>query len=377
MDDHGDDDDGGNSGGPTLDEARLDPEGRLRAVLGRAPGEHELTLWAAMPGERREGALGRIPILRRWVEQPGEMTAAEAAAEAGLAVSRWYEVAAAWKAKPTLSSVGSFAKKPGRRGQRLDGDAINVIQSILPVIVGDYKDAKVGTLVSALQADERLRGMRLPHVNTLRTMVEREKRRLKGESQVGGRPGLDVTAVNLMREDGDHHLMFAVVDRTSRLILGFSVGRLSDSRAAYAEAARDALVRLEGEDAPVLPWSDRTERIDAIIGDDADAWHSVAAEYAGANLRPEFSIVSSERRYGRYLKLVAGTTIGNLRLHPARTGGPGKGAGVPPHSDAEARTAIEVEVARHNTQVMAESVANGAPRPASDTLGVLRFLADL
>lgn len=377
MDDHGDDDDGGNSGEPTPDEARLDPEGRLRAVLGRAPGEDELILWAAMPGERRKGALARIPILRRWVEQPGEMTAAEAAAEAGLAVSRWYEVAAAWKAAPTLASVGSFARKPGRRGQRLDGDAVNVIQSILPAIVGDDKDAKVGTLVSALQGDERLRGMKLPHVNTLRTMVEREKRRLKAEAMVGARPGLDVTAVDLMREDGDHHLMFAVVDRTSRLILGFSVGRLGDSRTAYAEAARDALARLERADAPVLPWSDGTERIDVIIGDDANAWPPVATDYAGTGLRPAFSIVSSERRYGRYLKLVAGTTIGNLRLHPARTGGPGKGSGVPPHSDAEARTAIEVEVARHNSQVLAESVAVGAARPAPDTLGVLRFLADL
>lgn len=370
---------GGRDGGDreaSAAEMRRDPGGDLRRALGRAPDDAELELWAGMPTDRRTAALTRILVLRRWIEEPGELTAAEAAAQADVAVSRFYEIASAWKASPTLQSLGTFAKRPGRRGPRLSGEVVNVIQSILPDLVGEEgRDSKVAAIVARLVADPRLEGADLPHVNTLRTMVERERRRQRAELQVGVRPGLDASACELLRPDGRYHVLFAVVDRTSRLILGFSVGDLDDSRAAYARAARDALDRISAPDAPSLPWADATTRVDVIAGEDAEAWEAAREEYASAGIGPDFGVVDAGRRFGRYLRIVAGDAIGGMRLFPARTGSDAPPDAGLSYGDTEATTAIEVEVAKHNAAVMDESVAGGAPRPAPVTLRVLEFMA--
>lgn len=363
-------------GGASALQARLDPDGDLRRALGRDPDPEELTLWAGMPTDRRSAALARIPVLRRWVDEPGELTAAEAAAQADVAVSRFYEIAAAWKASPTLQSLGTFARRPGRKGPRLVGEVVNTIQSILPGIVqGEGRDAKVATIVARLVADPRLAGAGLPHVNTLRTMVERERRRLRAEQQVGVRPGLDASACELLRTDGRYHVVFAVVDRTSRLILGFSVGEVAESRAAYARAARDALDRIAAPDAPALPWADATARIDVIAGTDGNAWTAARERYEADRVGPAFGIVDRGRRFGRYLRIVAGDAIGGMRIFPARTETDVVADAGLRYTDADATTAVEVEVARHNAAVLAHSVATGAVRPAPDTLRILEFLA--
>jgi hypothetical protein len=354
---------------------RFDPDGHLAAALGREPTDDELLLWAGMPTDRRQKAIARIAVLRRWVEEPGELTAAEAASQADVAVSRWYELAAAWKTAPNVAAVGTFAKRPGKRGPRLDSKAVNIIQSVLPELVMVDPNAKVATLVAQLQADKRIQGHALPHLNTLRAMVEREKRRLKAEKQVGTRPGFDASACELLRDDGDHHVIFAVVDRTSGLILGFDVGRLEESRSAYARAAKDALTRLSRPDMPPLPWADSTARFDVIVGTDLEAWQGLLARYEADPAGPAFGLVETERRFGRYLKLAAGGTIGGLSLHPSRTGVRGKGTGGLTFSDSDAVAAIELEVGRHNAAVIAANVATGSARPAPDTIGVLEFIA--
>jgi hypothetical protein len=359
----------------TADPARLDPGGILAMALGRTPGADELLLWASMPTDRREKTLARISILRRWVEEPGEMTAAEAARDADLAVSRWYEVAAAWKASPVLASVGTFAKRPGRSGQRLDGEVVNRIHSILPGLIASDKHATVAAIVSQLQADSRLQGRALPHFNTLRTMVQRERRRQLAERQVGKRPGFDAAACDLLRVDGTPHVVFAVVDRTSHLILGFAVGDLAESRAAYARAAADALARMSAANAPALPWADATDRIDVVAGSDANAWARARAEYDANPVGPIFGLLGEGRRFGRYLRLAAGDAIGNLRIYPARTkAGKQAGAGHR-YSDEDALAAIEVEVARHNSGVLTAIEVTGASRPAPVTVRMLEFMA--
>ena len=367
------DDDHTPTGGTTA-HAWLGADAALRAALGREPASDELTLWASMPTERRALTLSRLPVLRRWVEEPGEMTAAEAAEQARVAVSRWYEIAAAWKASPVLASAGTFAKRPGRSGQRLSGDAVNAIQSILPGLVGDNKDAKIAAVVGLIQAHPAVRGMELPHVNTLRTMVERERRRLKAEQLVGVRPGFDATACELLRPDGSYQVVFAVVDRTSRLILGFSVGDLADSRSAYARAARDALARIAGG-ATAMPWADETTRVDVIVGEDLDAWELTAAGYDADPVGPPFGLVKQGRRFGRYLKAAVGGTIGGMKIFPVRTESEGAAETGHRYREPEATTAIEVAVARHNAEVLAQSVATGAPRPAAVTLRILEFVA--
>lgn len=357
------------------DPRRLDPEGILAAALGRTPSADELLLWASMPTDRREKSLLRISILRRWVDEPGEMTAAEAARDSDLAVSRWYEVAAAWKASPVLASVGTFAKRPGRSGQRLNGEVVNQIQSILPGLVALDKHATIAAIVSKLQADGGLQGKALPHVNTLRTMVQRERRRQLAERQVGKRPGFDAAACELLRADGTPHVVFAVVDRTSHLILGFAVGDPADSRSAYARAAANALARMSAANAPALPWADGTDRIDVVAGSDADAWARASADYEANPVGPIFGLLLEGRRFGRYLRLAAGDAIGNLRIHPARTeAGQQAGAGHR-YSDEDALAAIEVEVSRHNAGVLIANEVTGAPRPAPVTVRMLEFVA--
>lgn len=354
---------------------RLDPDGALARALGREPNDEELKLWASMPTDWRAKAVTRIGVLRRWVDEPGEMTAAEAAEEIGAAVSRFYEIASAWKANPTLNAVGSTSK-PGRKGSRLDGDVVNAIQSVLPKLVeAAGRDAKTSELINKLTEHPKLSGMSLPHANTLRTMIEREKRRVKSETQVGGRPGFDVSVCELLRHDGMPHVLFATIDRTSRIILGFTVGELARSHAAYARAARDALDRIDRKDSALLPWADSTSRIDVIVGDDLDAWTEAKAAYDAAPLGPVFGLVEKGKRYGRYLKIAAGDAIGEMKIHPARTGTELKPTAGNAYTDAEAIAAIEVEVARHNAEIMSNNVATGAPRPAPVTLRMLELIA--
>lgn len=235
---------------------------------------------------------------------------------------------------------------------------------------------KVGTIVTALQNHPKLEGLDLPHVNTLRLMVEREVLRVRGEQQAGLRPGLDAVACDLLRTDGTNHVMFAVIDRTARYILGFSVGRVEDSVSAYARAARDALRRIEGPDAGALPWADELKRVDVIVGEDLDAWKAVFQAHAEHRIVDVFERVISDNRYGRYFKLVAGSTIGKLRIIPMRTDGGGiVGGDARVYSDLEAVEAIEIDVARHNSGVQAASSTTGAPRPAPRLIEMLRFIA--
>ena len=371
-------------GGPTpilfAQTSREDLVAALEAALGRGASDEERHLWASMLPDRRSLTLKRIATVKDWVDRPGEMTAAEAADLAKVKVSRWYEIVGAWKATGTLSALGTLANQPGRRGPRLDGGTVNRIQAVLVPVVAERLAAdartKVGTIVTALQKHPDLEGLDLPHVNTLRSMVEREVLRVRGEQQAGLRPGLDAVACDLLRPDGTNHVMFAVIDRTARYILGFSVGRLEDSLSAYARASRDALRRIEGPDAGELPWADELKRVDVIVGDDLNAWNTVFRAHAGHPIADVFDPVISENRYGRYFKLVAGSSVGKLRIIPMRTAGGGDaGTASRVYSDAEALEALEIDVARHNSAVRAASSTTGASRPAPNLVRMLRFIA--
>lgn len=360
--------------------SREDLIATLETALGREANVEERHLWASMLPDRRALTLKRIATVRDWVDRPGEMTAAEAADMAKVKVSRWYEIVGAWKATGTLSALGTFASQPGRRGPRLDGEIVNRIQAVLVPVVAErlLADAgtKIGTIVTALQKHSDLEGLDLPHVNTLRSMVEREVLRVRGEQQAGLRPGLDAVACDLLRIDGTNHVMFAVIDRTARYILGFTVGRVEDSLSAYARAARDALRRIEGPDAGALPWADELKRVDVIVGNDLEAWETVFRAHAGKRIADVFEPVISDGRYGRYFKLVAGSSVGKLRIIPMRTAtGGSAGTDARVYSDAEALEAIEIDVARHNSGVQAASSTTGAPRPAPRLVEMLRFIA--
>ena len=352
----------------------------LESALGRKASDEERHLWSSMLPDRRTLTLKRIATVTDWVDRPGEMTAAEAAERAEVKVSRWYEIVGAWKATGTLSALGTFANQPGRRGPRLNGDIVNRIQAVLVPVVAERlavdAGAKVGTIVTALQKHADLENLDLPHVNTLRSMVEREVRRVRGEQQAGLRPGLDAVACDLLRNDRTNHVVFAVIDRTARYILGFSVGRLEDSLSAYARAASDAIRRIEGPDAGAVPWADELKRVDVIVGDDFDAWDAVFRAHAGQRIAEVFDPVISDGRYGRYFKLVVGSSIGKLRIIPMRTDGSGNvNSDARVYSDAEALEAIEIDVARHNSEVRAASSTAGAPRPAPALIEMLRFIA--
>lgn len=357
--------------------SKLDPDGVLTAAMGRHPDQEELLLWAQMPSDRRKEALLRIALLRRWTEEAGEITAAEAADHIGTTVNRFYEIAAAWKRTPTLAAVGSFAKKSGRKGPRLDSDTFQKIQSLLPALMRENEGARTSIIMNLLVAHPSLKDAQLPHANTLRAIVVREKRRLKGERQIGTRPGFDVSACELLRPDGRYHVVFAVVDRTSGLILGFSLGEIDSSYDAYARAARDALERLRGQRSNTLPWANDTIRFDIIVGTDTFNWTALQERYAELALGPKFGLVKTGRRYGRYLKLAAGNAIDSIRLYPAHTETKDIVETGNRFTDAEAVAAIEVAVSHHNNLLIAHNVAKGADRPAPITLRILEFIAGI
>lgn len=83
------------------------------------------------------------------------------------------------------------------------------------------------------------------------------------------------------------------------------------------------------------------------------------------------------RQSGRDLRNADDGSGQFLHIHDAvsRTGVRGKRTEGLTFSDSDAVAAIELEVVRHNTAVLAANVATGSARPAPDTIGVLEFIA--
>jgi hypothetical protein len=355
---------------------------RLAAVLDRTVTVEESHAWARMTPENRELALSRARALNRWQHERAEWSAGEAAEAAGLKLSRFYDMAADWERNGrSLFNLGLSAKPQGGRKPRFDPELLNELQGIVAKAAAGNATKSITAVVEQMMSEIDAGDRAMPSVNTLRNIAARELRRLKAEGQVGTRPGLDIVGTGMFDAEDRHHLLFAIIDRTSKLIIGWSIGLIDNSLTAFAAAARDALVRIKAVSDGSMPWAPDIGRIDVVVGDDSERWHEVKVAWTatGPNM-VELELVTAPRRFGRYFKSTTGLRIGRMQLvspiptKAVRDAFTGPGLGV-----EEAKLRVDLEIAKYNGDILNRLLpeVDGEPRPSERLVSALTHLAGL
>jgi hypothetical protein len=340
-------------------------------VFGYPVPAEELEIWASMPPSKRDKALQRMVALDRHLGSVGEMTAKQSAADAGVKLNRFYQMLRAWSERRSLAAVGTFASTTKTR-ERMAPEIAQTIQATVKRIVDSNPDASVAALVRDLS--KAIEVKRSP--NTLRPFVERELRRRLQRELAGEEVQFDCVATSLLRPDGTNHVVFLVLDGGTGLILGHSIGHLSNSVAGYAAAARDALNRIPVMMPPREIWADRTERSQLVPGTDAVAVADLVARMRGAvgGVAPQILAPGS---YGRYARAGIGSKVGPIRLLPSRTGvaTSDKAPVVDPLKSADAQARFEIAVLSHNEEVLAMVARRGVSEPPDQFVQLLSSLA--
>lgn len=316
MDDDLRDDDDGSTGPVTGSAESGDDAGHavLIPFLGDPLPPAEAAMWAAMSTERRAKAMQRLKTLARWQDGEGDIPPAQAAADAGVSLNRFFEMAKAWREARSLSSLGTFAKSSRRTDPREVA-----LQRIVARVIGKWPTGSVRQMAIDLgQAFEEAGGGKVG-TSMLRRVVEDELRRREVEGQLGNEIQFDCGACSLLRPDDSPYTLFAVLDRGSQLLLGAALGDVADSRTGYAAAAGDALRRIDAGVFDGLPWVDAVARMALVAGLDADHWVALQARMASAGVKAPVQPSTSPKRFGRYLKPAVGDRLGRLDMWYGRT----------------------------------------------------------
>lgn len=348
--------------------------GKEEAVGGFPTGlpDSDRGRWAEMTVGQRAKAAKRLAAFRGW--QSGEMNLDYAVAASGLSRSRFYRLAAAWKAAPSLAALG-VSTGSGAARERLDPEAVNALQAVVKEVVMLNEGASVSQLVRIMVERSGVDESKLPGTLRLREIVENEKRRIAATGEAGHTVMFDCTAINLPKADGRPHVMFVLVDKGTRLILGAAVGPSADATMGYARVAADVRARTSSRLAN-LPWSLRVSQIYLTAGLDVAAAESVVLDLRKAGVRT-VQLKRVPRRYGGYFRQVVGDRIGRIAITPTRTE---EGAATPdngdmrPWSEGEAMAAVAQAVDQHNASVIADLPAGADSRMPDDLDKTLTLL---
>ncbi|UVI38372.1 hypothetical protein [Qipengyuania spongiae] len=330
-------------------------------------------MWVGLSIAHRAKAVQRMTALDRWTADDGEMSVTQAAADAGVGVTRFYEMGKAWRARRSLASLGTFASAPKSRVGKHDGA---IRRKVGRVVAADPR-ASVRKLAIDLHnalgipADEGP-----PSHNTLRRYVEEELRRREREASPGVELWLDCCACRLTPRDDVLSVAFVVLDRATQLVLGADLGDVDDSRSGYRGAARDALRRLDEGHFARLPWVSGLARAQIVVGDDEDDWKSLKKGLS-ANLGAGIELSTRSGRFGRYLRPATGLRIGTVVFAPNRTGEAiTTGDDRPPLALNDRRARLAVEVDDYDARLLDEiDLVDEASRPPSNLLRFLERLA--
>lgn len=329
--------------------------------------------WAEMTASQRAKAKARLAAFLEW--QSGEKSLEDAVSASGLSRSRFYRLAADWKAAPALASLGVFTGSGASR-ERLDSNAVNALQTVVKDVVMLNEGAKVSHLVRIMVERAKVDEKKLPGALRLREIVENEKRRVAATGEAGHTVMFDCTAINLPQDDGRPHVMFVLVDKGTRLILGAAVGPTADATGGYARVAADAQARISGS-LKGLPWALRASQIYLTAGNDVEAAQDLVMDLRMAGVNP-VQLKSLPRRYGGYFRQVIGERIGRIAITPSRTE---KGIAAPDNGDMsfwsgdEAEAAVARAVDKHNASVLADMPASLGARMPDDLEKTLVLLA--
>jgi hypothetical protein len=330
----------------------------VKEALGRRNALHEQQLWAAMSPKQRERSVQRIEAINRWHGERSGWTADDAALAADLSKPRFYTLAMTWEdvEARSLALLGVQAKTPRRR------------QRWKPEIVKAISDGAASVAQLAENLHDRLAGRfeDFPKASTLRSSIIEARRLATLGDEVGTDIAFDACATNIPSPDNRPHVAFVAIDRATGFILGTSIGDISDSVGAYRELALEIKEGL-GERAIdfAVPWAERVERIEFVIGSDLEAFRKWEAELKGAIAKVNIQGSNKPRRFGRYLKEHVGTVIGRIRLLPAQTLKPTADYALPGQvvTEIDAAMKLRLEVNDHNRDVskLLSGKAGGLP----------------
>ncbi|MBB3349278.1 hypothetical protein [Sphingomonas sp. BK069] len=315
--------------------------------------------WDLMAPSQRDRAERRLAAFELW--KNNEIGIDEAVKKSGLSRSRFYRLAADWRAAPGLKALGA-AVGSGSAGSRHDPKAVNALQAVVAEVVRYNHGAKISQLVRKMvEAADLPEGARLPGEPKLRRIVEDEVRRVAVMSEAGSEVRFDCTAINLPQEGGRPHIMFVCIDKGTRAILGYSVRPTPDAPAGYRAAAVDAISRIES-DLSGLPWSLRMNQLLVTAGPDIPASIALVDKMLKAGVGGSLQLTQNPKRYGKYFREVVGTRVGRIEITPARTE---QGLAMPdagdmtPWTSPDAAAAVGAIVKQHNAEVL--STLPGAP----------------
>ena len=360
------------SSGPTSAD-NLSRTQALEKFFGNPIPDRERAMWVSLSTAHRSRAIQRMTALDRWSDGSGSVDAAQAAADAGVGLTRFYEMAKAWRNDRSLAALGTFAAAPKSRVGKYDA----TIRKLVGEVIDADADASVRKL--AIDLDSKLRAAldrAGPSHNTLRRYVEEELRRRVRESSAGVDLQLDCCACTLTPSNERLFIAFVILDRATQVVLGADLGALADSRAGYREAALDALRRLDDSQFVRLPWVDSSARAEIVIGDDENAWTEMKKRLVDANLHAGIELSTKPNRFGRYLRPATGLRIGTVVFFPIRTGEDGKTGVRASSSLMEFRERLRVEVDEYNAEVMSQIQSPNEVSPPANLRRFLEMIAE-
>lgn len=337
--------------------------------------ESDCGRWAELTASQRAKAAIRLAAFRSW--QSGEKSLEDAVTASGLSRSRFYRLAADWKVAPSLGALGVFTGSGAAR-ERLDIGAVSALQAVVKDVVMLNEGASVSQLVRIMVERSNVYEKKLPGALRLRQIVENEKRRIAATGEAGHTVMLDCTAINLPQAGGRPHVMFILVDKGTRLILGAAVGPSADATVGYARVTADVRARISSGLAD-LPWSLRVSQIYLTAGLDIAAAERVVLDLRRAGVRT-VQLKRVPRRYGGYFRQVVGERIARIAITPSRTE---RGAATPDNGDmttwsaGEAAAAVAQAVDQHNAGVLVSLPDGEGSRMPDDLDKTLTLLASL
>lgn len=329
--------------------------------------EAELMIRARLDRGKAEKLARRLEEVVRYVEGQGDKrapSASEAAKAAGLAISQFHALVAAWRRKRSLTSLGVHATRRGSVSRISTSDArARIVEQIRLLLVAspDMRPSQVRRAFNGVQP------LQLSDASLLRLIAE--ARRLLPPGVFGRRLILDSAGLDFVDGEGLRIRLYGVVDHGTGLLLGWAVGTDRSKAMGHFWAAHDALGRLSGVNIQDLEVSATDPILDVRLHQD----DSAARTAFGTAFEPAPSLGRASRTLGSTIVDVLGERIDDVWLGTGeRPNGiayrSGKQMQLPEYTSTIAWT-IDPAIERHNARrlALAGAAASGSHQNASET----------
>jgi hypothetical protein len=350
---------------------RLDadqPVDLLDAAVARAwpdgVPKSEKVVRARLTGSKAEKLARRLDAVRSWTEAEGDerpASATLAAADAGVSLSQFNTLVAAWRRRRSLASLGVHAGERQSFTRALAPEARDALVAHIRDLLIEHPAAR------PIEIRRRLEAAGMPSVGdaTLLRHVADARRRIP-PGAFGGRLILDSAGLDFVDPEGLRMRLYGIVDHGTGLILGWATGTDRSRAVGHVWSARDALDRLPSLSLEGLSACQTGPVLDVRLHVEDQARRLVEDAFG----RPP-SLGRSSRTLGSTLVETLGERLGDVWLGTGE-----RAAGVEyrtgrhvdlPEYRPEADWIIDPAIERHNASRLALATADvDAAYPAED-----------